>query len=150
MPKNGFQINKLAYKLITKQPEEVSSGKEADKLKQNLRDLENLVEKLISEMDNYYMINQSKQRANELIGIVNDSIQQTNAYLRQLTLNHKETIVCCENIEKLKELLKNGREKINNSIFRNQIMKLKANSTSIYTKDFSVLIFFCLIFTKIN
>ncbi len=39
-------------KLKTKRPKEISRGLEADKLKKNLRDLENLVEKLLFEIEN--------------------------------------------------------------------------------------------------
>ena len=52
MPKNGFQINRTVVKLIEKQPKEISRGQEADKLKQNLFDLEQLVNKLDFEMKN--------------------------------------------------------------------------------------------------
>ena len=52
MPRNGFQLDRTAARLIGKQPKEISRGLEANKLKQNLNDLENLVNKLIIEMDN--------------------------------------------------------------------------------------------------
>ena len=49
---DGFIVNQLAVKLIERKPKEISRGPEANKLKQNICDLENLVSKLKFEMDN--------------------------------------------------------------------------------------------------
>jgi len=41
---------------------------------------------------NYKEMNDAKKKANELIKSVNESIQQQNAYLRQLTIDGKKTM----------------------------------------------------------
>ena len=46
-------------------------------------------------------MNESKQKANELIKSVNDAIKQQNAYLRQLKIDDKET---SEHNQKINEL----------------------------------------------
>ena len=48
----GFLVNELIAKLVTKQPKEVSRGKEATKFKSNLQDLNSLAIKLLFETDN--------------------------------------------------------------------------------------------------
>jgi len=52
IPVNGFQINRALVKLIAKKPKEISRGHEAEKLKQNLRDLDIQVNKLVFEVEN--------------------------------------------------------------------------------------------------
>jgi len=52
IPCNGFLVNNVVVKLLAKQPKEISSGNEAEKLKQNICDLEVLVNKLIFEQEN--------------------------------------------------------------------------------------------------
>jgi len=47
----NFKIEMIS-RLIEKQPKEISRGNEAEKLKQNLHDLENLVNKLLFEIEN--------------------------------------------------------------------------------------------------
>ena len=131
MPSKGFQVNPLVLKLMEKQPKEVSRGSEANKMKQNLQELKNLVQNLIFEVEigeyliteecnalrkkiqlakeekiqelenhcdtlffkiymyeqkcksKYKETNESNQKAKELIKLVNDYIQQKNAYLSQ-------------------------------------------------------------------
>jgi len=43
MPNDGFKVNELAVKLLTKKPKEISRGQEAEKLKLNLCKLDELV-----------------------------------------------------------------------------------------------------------
>ncbi len=50
MPKNGFQVNRAVSKLIVKK--EIPRGPEAQKIKQNISELENLVNKLLFEIEN--------------------------------------------------------------------------------------------------
>ena len=52
IPEDGFIVNNALAKLISKKPTEIPRGPEAEKLKQNLRDLENQVKKLLFDMDN--------------------------------------------------------------------------------------------------
>ena len=52
IPVNGFIVNNVAVKLITREANEILRGPEAENLKQNLRDIESLVKKLESEMNN--------------------------------------------------------------------------------------------------
>jgi len=49
---DGFIVNQLAVKLIAKKPKEISRGNEVEKLKQNIRDIEEIVNKLIFETEN--------------------------------------------------------------------------------------------------
>jgi len=194
IPKNGFQINQLAVRLLRKKPQEISRGPEADKLKKNIFELENLVNKLIFEIENgdhlitedckelrrqvqlvkeekiekinkhcdalflkidtyeekcknkYKEMNESKKKANELIKTVDESIQQQNAYLRQLKIDEKETMECNQKMEELIEKIENERKNIKKSMFGYQAMKFNANSSSIdeeflgnLTLDFTVI-----------
>jgi hypothetical protein len=179
MPVNGLQVNQLVVKLLAKEPKEISRGQEADKLKQNLRDLENLVNNLILEIDNgenvirknstqlraqvnlakekktneisqhseilikkidifeeeclkrYSEMNDPKQQAKELIKLANESIQQQNAYLKQLTIDDKYTISCYEQINDLNEIIVRERQNLIKSMFDNQIIKFHTNTTMI-------------------
>jgi len=194
IPKNGFQINQLAVRLLRKKPQEISRGPEADKLKKNIFELENLVNMLIFEIENgdhlitedckelrrqvqlvkeekiekinkhcdalflkidtyeekcknkYKEMNESKKKANELIKTVDESIQQQNAYLRQLKIDEKETMECNQKMEELIEKIENERKNIKKSMFGYQAMKFNANSSSIdeeflgnLTLDFTVI-----------
>jgi hypothetical protein len=52
IPSNGFIVNRAVVRLIAKQPKEISRGQEAEKLKENIREVENLNNKLVFEMGN--------------------------------------------------------------------------------------------------
>ena len=199
LPNNGFMVNQLAVKFLAKKPKEISRGKEAERLKKTLYDLENLVGKLLFEMDNgEYLITEdckelrrqvqlareekieeinqkcdalfikidsheeyckskykeskkSKLKANELIELVNESIQKQHAYLRQLTIDDKDTIAFNKNMDELKVRIEIERKNLKKTMFGNQIMKFKANKSSISEEfignliqdamDFSVIFF---------
>jgi len=199
MPNKGFGVNNIVSKLITRRPKEISRGQEAEKLKQNLCELEKFVNKLIFEMENgehlitencnelrrkvqlakeekieeinklcdslflkietyeekckcnYKEMNELiKQKANELIKSVNESIQQQNAYLRQLAIDDKNTMECNQKMDELKKQIEKERKNIKKSMFGNQIMKFEANITLLneeilgtlydHTLDFTVII----------
>ena len=177
MPSKRFQVNTLAVKLLEKQPKEVSRGPEADKFKQNLRDLEILVNRLILAMENgevfitdeckelrrqvqlakeekiqelenhcdalfkkidsyeeickikYKEMNEAKQKTNELIKIVNDSIRQQNAYLSQLTIDDYEVMVKTQKVNELRVKIEKEIKNIEKSIFGNHVMKFEAKKT---------------------
>jgi len=179
MPKNGFQVNRAVAKLIEKQPKEISRGPEAEKLKQNISDLEVIVKKFIFEIENgeylitedcrelrrqvqlakeekieeinkhydtlilkidnyeekckskYKEMNYSKQKGKELIKLVNESIQQQNAYLRKLKIDDKVTIKYNQKMDEMKIQIEKERKNIKKSMFGNQIMKFEANKTKI-------------------
>jgi hypothetical protein len=183
IPSNGFIVNRAVVRLIAKQPKEISRGQEAEKLKQNIREVENLNNKLIFEMGNgeylvnedckelrrqvqlakeekiqeinkhcdalfvkidifeekciskYNEMNEPKQKANELINLVNDSIQQQNMYMRQLNIDDKDTMARNEKMSELKEKIETERKNIKKSMFENQIMRFEANKT-LLEKDF--------------
>ena len=52
MPKKGFSVNKAISKLIEKQPKEVFRGDEAQKLKSNIKSLEETLNKYLFEIEN--------------------------------------------------------------------------------------------------
>ena len=79
----------------------------------------------------YKEMSQSKQLTNELIKLVNDSIQKQNVYLNQLTIDDKETMACNQKMNDLKIQIGNRRKNIKKTIFENQIMKFQRNTASI-------------------
>ncbi len=102
-------------------------------------------------INKYKEIGESKHQANQLIKLVNDSIEQQNAYLMQLKIDDKETLACNERMNKLKAKIEIERKNIKKSMFGDQIMKFEANTSPIdkeligklihHTTDFSVIIF---------
>jgi len=79
----------------------------------------------------YKEIHESKQKADELIKSVNETIQQQNTYLRQLNIDEKKTIELSEKISELKVEVKKEKFHFNESIFSNLTMKFEVNKTSI-------------------
>ena len=139
IPAKGFPVNDVLVQLIEQQPCEIYRGVEAEKLKDNLNNLEILTEKLSFEIENveyliekecselrrlvllakeerieeinqlsdkliekidihqkcsiqkFFEMNESKQKAKELINQVNISIKQHKIYLNQLKIEDNKT-----------------------------------------------------------
>ena len=64
IPVNGFTVNELALKLISKQPKEYFRCEEAEILEENLNDLHSLVQKLSSHATNSVQL--IKEKCNKL------------------------------------------------------------------------------------
>jgi len=79
----------------------------------------------------YKEMNESKKKANELIKTVDESIQQQNAYLRQLKIDEKETMECNQKMEELIEKIENERKNIKNTMYGNQVIKFQENKKPI-------------------
>ena len=105
MPNNGFQINSIVVKLIAKQPKEISRGHEAEKLKQNVRDLEAQVKKLLFEMNNGdYFIREDcnelrvqvqlvkEEKIREIDQLCDALLKKIDAYEEMSLLKYKENI----------------------------------------------------------
>jgi len=91
-----------------------------------------------------------KQKANELIKSVNESIQQQNAYLRQLKIDDNETSECNQKMDELKEQIEKERKNIKKSMFDNQIMKFEVNVTQLNEEILGKLFLLKFDFTVIN
>lgn len=52
VPENGFTTNKLILKLLNEQPSEVYRGKNAEELKDSLKNIENLANNIIEKLEN--------------------------------------------------------------------------------------------------
>ena len=95
-------------------------------------------------------MNDAKKKANELIKAVNESIQQQNAYLRQLKIDDNETSECNQKMDELKEQIEEERKKFKKSICGNQIMKFQVNVTQLNEEILGKLILRNFDFTVIN
>jgi hypothetical protein len=104
----------------------------------------------------YKQMNEQKEKANDLINLVNKSINQQNAYLRQLAIDDKEVFECNQKMNQLKTQIENERKSIKKSMLSNQTMKFEANKTKISEKilgelillkfEFTVIIYFFKLF----
>ena len=121
MPLNGFQINRALVKLIAKKPKEISRGQEAEKLKENLRDLEAQVNKLIFEVENgEYLITvdclelrtQIKLAKEEKIKEINQHsdalLQKVDTFEEKCIRKYKEMNVSTQQINELIDLVKDA------------------------------------------
>jgi hypothetical protein len=81
---------------------------------------------------------------------VNESIQQQNAYLRQLKIDDNETSECNQKMDELKEKIEEERKNIKKSMFDNQIMKFQVNVTQLNEEILGKLILRNFDFTVIN
>ena len=117
IPKNGFKVNNVVVKLIGKKPKEISRGHEAEKLKQSLRDLEKLVNKLIFEVENgeYLILDNFRELRRQVQLAKEEKIQEINQHcdvILQKIENYEE-----ECINKYKELNESKHQ-------ANQLIKL--------------------------
>ena len=88
IPDDGFIVNNAVVKLIAKKPTEIPRGPEAEKLKQNLRDLEILVNKLIFEKDNgEYLITEDCRELRRQVQLAKEQkIEEINKHCDALLL----------------------------------------------------------------
>ena len=88
MPNDGFIVNQLAVKLITKKPKEISRGQEAEKLKENFRSLDEMVNKLIFEMNNgeYLITEDCKELRRQVQLTKEEKIEEINQQCNALFL----------------------------------------------------------------
>ena len=90
MPKKGFLVNKVISKLIEKQPKEVHRGDEAEKLKQNIVCLEDILNKMSFEMKNgEYLIKEECRELERQVQLIKEKRieeieQQTNRFFQKI------------------------------------------------------------------
>ena len=82
IPDDGFMLNKTLVKLIAKKPTEIPRGSEAEKLKQNLRDLEILVNKLLFETENgeYLIFEDCRELKRQVQSAKEEKIEEINKH----------------------------------------------------------------------
>ena len=79
----------------------------------------------------YNEASQSKDKSNELVELVNDSIKKQDAYLRKLKIDDKETMACNEKMSELKTKIEIERKNIKKLMLDDQIMKFETNMETI-------------------
>jgi type I site-specific restriction endonuclease len=122
MPNKGFAINNQIAKLITRKPKEIPKGPEAEKLKQNLGDLDDLVNKLISEMENgeNSITEDCKEQRRHIQLVKEKKIEEINkhcdALLLQIDVYEEKCKSKCKEMnqakQKANELIKSVNESI--------------------------------------
>jgi len=143
IPKNGFQVNLAVAKLISKQPKEISRGPEAEKLKLNLRELDDLVNKFLFEMENgeFLIAKECEELKRQIQLAKEERIQKINQLFDSLLLRIDDYAEKCnskykemnEAKHKSKELIKLVNESIKqqNSYLRqlkiNEVETLRLN-----------------------
>ena len=115
MPNNGFLVNSVAVKLLATQPKEISRGQEAEKLKKNLYDLEQLVNKLLFEMDKgEYIIRDDCRELRRQVQLAKEErIEEINKYCDALfvKIDHYEE-KCKSKSKEMNEAKKKANELI--------------------------------------
>jgi len=121
MPKNGFQVNRAVSKLIVKK--EIPRGPEAQKLKQNISELENLVNKLLFEIENgeYLIAEDCRELRRQVQLAKEEKIEEINKHCDALILKLDAYEERCkskykemnEQKQKANELIKSSNESIN-------------------------------------
>ena len=88
IPDDGYMVNNVVAKLIAKKPTEIPRGPEAEKLKQNLRDLEILVNKLLFETENgEYLITEDCRELRRQVQLAKEQkIEEINKHCDALLL----------------------------------------------------------------
>ena len=127
MPINGFLVNNVVVKLITKQLKEISRGQEAEKLKQNLRDLEDLINKLVFEMENgeYFIKEDCRELRRQVQLAKEEKIEEINQQCDALFLkidNYEEK--CKQKYKEISEAKKKANELIKSVIQFNNKMNI--------------------------
>ena len=93
-------------------------------------------------------MNEPGPQTTELIKKAKDSIQQQEAYLRQLTIDDEEIIANNAKLTELKSQIEKKRKIIKRFMYGDQVMKFEANKTNeeilgkliLRTLDFNVII----------
>ena len=100
LPKIGFQVDRTAARLIELQPKEILRGPEAEKLRQNLGELEKKVNKLIFEMENgeYLITEKCKELKREVQLAKEEKIEEINQLSESLFLKIDTYEEKCKNI----------------------------------------------------
>jgi hypothetical protein len=140
IPKNGFQVDRTAARLIAKKPKEISRGQEAEKLKQNICDLDKLVKKLIFEMDNgEYLITEDCQELRRQVQLakeekIEEINQQCDLLFIKIDTYEKTCISKYKEMndakKKANELIKSVNESIQQQNAYLRQLKIDDNETS--------------------
>ncbi len=122
MQNKGFAINNQIAKLITRKPKEIPKWPEAEKLKQNLGDLDDLVNKLRYEMENgeNSITEDCKEQRRHIQLVKEKKIEEINkhcdALLLQIDVYEEKCKSKCKEMnqakQKANELIKSVNESI--------------------------------------
>ena len=106
MPRKGFLVNKQIAKLIEKQPKDIHRGDEAEKLKSNIKSLEETLKKYLFEIENgEYLIKEDCKELERQVQLakekrIEEIEKQTDVLLKQIN-GFQET--CIQKYNEMKE-----------------------------------------------
>ena len=127
VPPKGFPINEMAIKLLSEQPAEVSRGKESEKLKKNISDLEQLVKKLMFEIDNAeFSLDDHFKEQERLVQLAAEELVQEiykrrDVLMKELSDHRKTCSQNCAKIEQFREKTNEIANQVNSQLEKEKV-----------------------------